>query len=227
MPSGGPGCSERYRIVKIEDYLNLLNNIYLLCSNLDRWDFYPNDEELKQIDTIFEKDFKIPCNFTMTADPFKPKANYNRNVQQAQPRLNPQTTEFCTKLGIDDPLEKLIGKPVILTAPVVNPDEINLEDEDEDDDGGAQSQHPTQGENNDLFFVDTKPQKRNKMNLPLPQKEVEEEPPLHMEKEPTVSVSLNESTLEVNPKEPDQDVPCVKKFKRRNQDLYTDQENST
>lgn len=216
----------------------------------DRWDFYPTEEELEKVKALFGNDFKIPYNFSITAEPFKPRANYNRNAQQAQPQLNPQTTEFCEKLGIDDPLEKLIGKPVVLTAPVVNPDEIALEDDDE---AGLEDQSgdATAVEGNDLFFVDTKPQKRSKMNLPQPQKKTEEkstldvkkesvvetvneaiagvkvaeeEPTLHAEKE-SVDKSVNETIEEV--KVAEEDVPTVKKFKRRNQELYMNEESST
>lgn len=157
----------------------------------------------------------------MTADPFKPKPNYNRNVQQAQPQLNPQTTEFCAKLGIDDPLEKLIGKPIILTAPVVNPDEISLDDDDEDQE---EKDEQIPGEGGDFFFVDTKPQKRNKMNLPQPQQQIDEGSLLGVEKVHTVDATVEENTSEVQGNEDDQEIPCVKKFKRRNRDLYTEQD---
>nr|SVE74738.1 EOG090X06RW [Daphnia carinata] len=159
MPSGGPGSTER-------------------------WEFHPSQEEIEEIKTIFNDDYKIPLNFVQTAEPFKPRPNYNRNARQAEAQLNPQTTEFCEKLGIDDPLEKLIGKPIILSAPVVNPDEIALEeDDDEEEQLGDQSEEPASHENNDVFFVDTKPQKRSKMSLPQPQNETLDEEPLLKEKE--------------------------------------------
>nr|CAH0108067.1 unnamed protein product [Daphnia galeata] len=200
MPSGGPGCTER-------------------------WDFYPNEDEMEQVKVIFDNDYKIPSNFSPTAEPFKPRPNYNRNAQQAQPQLNPQTTQFCEKLCIDDPLEKLIGKPIILTAPVVNPDEIALEDDEEEEQPDDHSD-AVAGEDNGIFFVDTKPQKRSKMSLPQPQNETQEEEPQTGEKEVPISViSENDSIAKVVA---DEDVPItVKKFKRRNQELYMDPESST
>lgn len=178
------------------------------------------------MNTIFGNDFKIPLNFSLTAEPFKPRPHYNRNVQQAPPQLNPQTTEFCVKLGIDDPLEKLIGKPIVLATPVVNPDEIALEDEDGDEVELERADQATPVEGNDLFFVDTKPQKRGKMNLPQPQNEMPDEAELVAEKvsEP-VNVSSNEISTNVQAAE--EDVPTVKKFKRRNQELYMNEESST
>nr|SVE72953.1 EOG090X06RW [Ceriodaphnia reticulata] len=157
MPSGGPGCTER-------------------------WDFHPTEEEIEKVNSVFGNDYKIPSNFVATVEAFKPRPNYNRNAYQSQPQLNPQTTQFCEKLGIDDPLEKLIGKPIVLTTPVVNPDEIELDDEEEDsfDD---HSNEVVAIESNDLFFVDTKPQKRNKMSLPQPQNKTLDEDPQCAEKE--------------------------------------------
>ncbi len=159
-----------------------------------------------------------------TVEPFKPRPNYNRNACQSQPQLNPQTTQFCEKLGIADPLEKLIGKPIVLTEPVVNPDEIELEEEDEE----PVDDRSNEVEKNDLFFVDTKPQKRNKMNLPQPQNETNEEDPQCAEKE---SVSVLSSTIEergVVDTAGNEDIPTpIKKFKRRNQELYMDPEGST
>lgn len=190
-----------------------------------RWNFNPNEEEIEQVKIIFDNDYKIPSNFSLTAEPFKPRPNYNRNAQQAQPQLNPQTTQFCEKLGIDDPLEKLIGKPIILTAPVVNPDEIALEDDDEEEETGDHTEEVA-GEDNGIFFVDTKPLKRSKMSLPQPQNETHEEEPHTAEKEAPLGGILDEN--DSSAKVADQDVPTtVKKFKRRNQELYMDPESST
>nr|SVE77020.1 EOG090X06RW [Daphnia lumholtzi] len=167
LPSGGPGSTER-------------------------WEFYPSKEEIEEIKTIFNDDYKIPSNFVQTAEPFKPRPNYNRNARQAEAQLNPQTTEFCEKLGIGDPLEMLIGKPIILSAPVVNPDEIALEDDDEEEQLVDQSEEPACHESNDVFFVDTKPQKRSKMILPQPQIDTPHDEPLPKEKEQeTETINLN------------------------------------
>nr|SVE78248.1 EOG090X06RW [Daphnia lumholtzi] len=175
LPSGGPGSTER-------------------------WEFYPSKEEIEEIKTIFNDDYKIPSNFVQTAEPFKPRPNYNRNARQAEAQLNPQTTEFCEKLGIGDPLEMLIGKPIILSAPVVNPDEIALEDDDEEEQLVDQSEEPACHESNDVFFVDTKPQKRSKMILPQPQIDTPHDEPLPKEKEQeTETINLNKpSSMMVN-----------------------------
>ena len=180
-----------------------------------RWDFYPTEEELETVKEIFNNDFKIPLNFTQTAEVFQPRPNYNRGAVQAKQQINPQTTLLCEKLGIDDPVEKLIGKPVILTAPVVNPDEIDLDDEEDDATEGKEDQQPPV-DGNDIFFVDTKPQ-RSKMSLPQPV-QAAEEPDVAQEASAPLDVPIPENKEEI-PTEEEQ--PIVKKFRRRNEALYT------
>ena len=187
---------------------------------MNRSDFFPNDEEIAAINTIFDSNFKIPNNFSPTAEPFKPRPYYNRGARQPEAQLNPQTTSFCAKLGIDDPLEKLIGKPVPTTAVVVNPDEIDLEDDVENEDN-TETHNAAAVDGNDIFFVDTQPQKRNKMSLPQPQNAVEEEQ--EIEKEHPISPPDENQPCD---KETGDDAPTVKKLRRRNQDLYTAKEDS-
>lgn len=113
----------------------------------------------------------------------------------------------------------------MLSAPVVNPDEIALEDDDEEEQLGDQSEESACHESNDLFFVDTKPQKRSKMSLPQPQNETLDEEPLLTEKGPvTETINMDSASEDVT----GEDLPStIKKFKRRNQELYMDQESST
>nr|SVE74199.1 EOG090X06RW [Daphnia barbata] len=200
MPSGGPGCRERY-------------------------EFYPTEEEMGDVKTIFNDDYRIPLNFSQTAEPFRPRPNYNRNARQAEPQLNPQTTELCKKLGIDDPLEKLIGKPTIVSTPVFNPDEITLELDDEEEQLDEQPEKAIPVDSNEFFIVDTKPQKRSKMSLPQPQNETLDDVPLCTEKGPVIeATNITSSTEQVT----EDDLPStIKKFKRRNQALYVDPENSS
>lgn len=109
----------------------------------------------------------------------------------------------------------LIGEPVPL-APVENPDEINIDDEDEAEDNSAE---PVKVEENDLFFIDSNPQKRTKLNLPPPTAEAS------VDEEPTDSTpAKTEQYSEKVEVETNQDVSAVKKFKRRNQSLYTSED---
>lgn len=180
-----------------------------------RWDFYPTDEEIENVAKIFGNDFRIPLNFQQTAEAFIPRPQYNRVAVQSKQQVNPQTSELCEKLGISDPLEILIGKPVDLDVPVVNPDEIRLDEDDGAIDGGPE-EGPTP-ESGDLFYLDTKPQ-RSKMSLPEPVQETKET-------ETDVETIHPQDVLptdNVPPKETpaEEEQPLVKKFRRRNQDIY-------
>ncbi|VDN07761.1 unnamed protein product, partial [Thelazia callipaeda] len=66
----------------------------------ERWDFRPTEEELEEIKKIFDGDFKIPMNFKMTAQPHK-ESEHIDSAQEIYYR-NPQSAEFCSKLGIQD-----------------------------------------------------------------------------------------------------------------------------
>lgn len=65
-----------------------------------RWDYSPTEEAMNEVLETLNRDLKIPLNFSVTAacyDPSKPQTQ-----MQLVHRINPQTTEFCAKLGITD-----------------------------------------------------------------------------------------------------------------------------
>nr|SVE93028.1 EOG090X06RW [Moina brachiata] len=199
LPSGGPGCRER-------------------------WDFTPSEKEIADVSECFQQDLRIPVNFVKTVEPFRFGNQVNRRARQPDAQLNPQTTEFCRKLGIDDPMRMLIGEPVTL-PPVENPDEISLDDIEETNDN-VDDAAPVKVEENELFVIDTNPQKRTKMTLPPPVTET-----ITSEDSTVKDSSAVEQTLGNIPEtsgaegvDANQDVPAQKKFKRRNQALYTTEE---
>ncbi|KAL3997568.1 Lariat debranching enzyme C-terminal domain family protein [Acanthocheilonema viteae] len=71
----------------------------------ERWDFRPTEEELAKVKDIYGGDFTIPMNFKMTASPHRTSGTDNSS-QELYYR-NPQSTEFCAKLGIRDLNEML------------------------------------------------------------------------------------------------------------------------
>uniref|UniRef100_A0A8R1XV41 DBR1 domain-containing protein n=1 Tax=Onchocerca volvulus TaxID=6282 RepID=A0A8R1XV41_ONCVO len=71
----------------------------------ERWDFRPTEEELAKVEEIYGGDFTIPMNFKMTAGPHRANET-NINSQELYYR-NPQSAEFCAKLGIRDLNEML------------------------------------------------------------------------------------------------------------------------
>lgn len=75
------------------------------CS--ERWDFRASEQELDEIRQMFNNDFKVPLNFQRTVTPHDPNVVGSRSPPSAQ--INPQTTEFCAKLGITDPYQKILG----------------------------------------------------------------------------------------------------------------------
>ncbi|EJD76242.1 hypothetical protein LOAG_16772 [Loa loa] len=83
------------------------NNIYMPSQHTcnERWDFRPTEEELTKVDEIYGGDFTVPMNFKMTARPHRVDET-NDSSQELYYR-NPQSTEFCAKLGIKDLNEML------------------------------------------------------------------------------------------------------------------------
>ena len=78
----------------------------------ERWDFRPTEEEADQIKALFKGDLDVPYNFSQTALAFRETgARINmRNVPQPQATVNKQTTAFCSRLGIHDPMSLLLGE---------------------------------------------------------------------------------------------------------------------
>ncbi|XP_071792236.1 lariat debranching enzyme A-like [Asterias amurensis] len=99
----------------------------------NRWDYSASLEELSAIREIFQEDLRIPHNFTQTVqvhDPAKPVQNPN----QPLPNVNPQTTQFCAKLSITDPVAAIMESSGIPVTPsplrsLSKRDEIDNDDE--------------------------------------------------------------------------------------------------
>nr|CAD2177492.1 unnamed protein product [Meloidogyne enterolobii] len=70
----------------------------------ERFDFRPTKEELETVNTLFSSDFHIPLNFQRTAPP-EIEPLIGKGKPNRQPSLyyrNPQSQQFCEKLGIQD-----------------------------------------------------------------------------------------------------------------------------
>uniref|UniRef100_A0A182IY73 Lariat debranching enzyme C-terminal domain-containing protein n=1 Tax=Anopheles atroparvus TaxID=41427 RepID=A0A182IY73_ANOAO len=148
--------------------LNLTNHLISIRSSNgympgegsdERFNFTPTDEEKAKVLERFDGDLTIPTDFVRIAEPFQPAEGNGsidmRSVGQPQAYLNPQTTTFCDKLNIDDPLrlamlmtghklntstyvdrpepaDELTESPVGKLK-VQNTDEMNLDDDDDDE----------------------------------------------------------------------------------------------
>eukprot|EP00088_Acartia_fossae_P049504 TRINITY_DN5455_c1_g1_i9.p1 TRINITY_DN5455_c1_g1~~TRINITY_DN5455_c1_g1_i9.p1 ORF type:complete len:543 (-),score=132.16 TRINITY_DN5455_c1_g1_i9:340-1968(-) len=135
----GPGCGERY-------------------------DFTPTPGELENVKKMFDGCLDIPYNFAQSVLAYKPNGQRPKlsMVHQPHATVNSQTTQFCQKLGIQDPMALLVGAHTNTNFPnrtfsltnklanyineketnislnsTLNPDEISIHEEanSEDEDG--------------------------------------------------------------------------------------------
>lgn len=139
-----------------------------------RWIFTPTDEEKQLVQSKMPADLIVPINtFVRTAEPYRPMAEHrggggggSKNQQQPHAQLNPQTTDFCHQLDIDDPLALAMlmsGKELNHSTYTDNSaaDQSLLND---DGDGG-ESSFNTSSEMTPLKM------RRSEFVLPLPQNE--------------------------------------------------------
>jgi hypothetical protein len=81
-----------------------------------RWNFVPTKEEMDFVHKKFGGDFLVPHNFARSVDAFEPKSqndssNWNVYSYTEQPpaQINSQTTAFCERLSVDDPMALLLS----------------------------------------------------------------------------------------------------------------------
>ena len=211
--------------------------------NIQRYEFTPTKEEMDAVLKKFKSDLRIPKNFVQTIpayDPQRDGRNFKHLNERIQVELNPQTTEFCAKLGIDDPLF-LAAKfdKINLTTSSVNLSKSL-------DEGGSSkecAQVPTtpraplasllpqpkfvNDEEIDLDELDdeeTPPkaeelEEENKADESLDQQDQPED--LSMKTEIPAPTSIEQHVPLKSPDEVECGSPPRKNFKRRNQEIYT------
>ncbi|XP_071451969.1 lariat debranching enzyme [Hetaerina americana] len=77
-----------------------------------RWNFTPTEEEKDRLRLRMENNMVIPKNFVQTVTPYNPDTDGSSlefNISYPKAQINPQTTEFCRLLGIDDPMALLLA----------------------------------------------------------------------------------------------------------------------
>lgn len=72
----------------------------------ERYDFRPTGDEMKKVQEKFG-DLRVPENFQKISPAYNPSEG-RRHVSQPDAQVNMQTTNFCDKLGIDDPLSLVL-----------------------------------------------------------------------------------------------------------------------
>ena len=89
------------------------------------------ESEKKKIEESFGDNLKIPKNFTVDL-PFERTDDEPTTLKDIDPGrrknyANRQTTEFCRRLGVKDPMQSMLD---LLDFKVANPDEIDISDSD-------------------------------------------------------------------------------------------------
>ncbi|XP_052896453.1 lariat debranching enzyme [Anopheles moucheti] len=247
----------------------------------ERSNFTPSEEEKAKMLERFDNDLTIPDNFVRIAESYQPDeegAMDMRSVEQPRAFLNPQTTSFCDKLNIDDPLRlamlmtghKLNTSTFVDQQPkqeaatrgsskVSNADELDVDDDDDDTedednvrkqesvDAQNSSEHPQtpvqaklslsallpqpkwrqqDSHDSDLSttFNDSTPNCSVASN-PTPQKMADHSTSILSEPGLAVDdLNLSSPRTQTEAETTEQDNPPVKKFKRRNQTIYTQDE---
>lgn len=225
IPANGNKC-EKIQLKYDEEWLSILlttnhlisikdSNYYLPGKRgghtTERCDFTPTPEEIAHVRAKFHN-LNIPENFCRTVPAFNQDEEHNYKqiyVEQPNPQLNPQNNEFCTRLGIDDPLCLAMladGKDL--------PPLVNLLDAE------SPKKNTTDLSEESILSTDSlqTPTKR-KLNLALPAPTTTE-----VEKDENV-IELEDGIADV----PEEKIientctpssPGIKKLKRRNQSIY-------
>ncbi|XP_023295659.2 lariat debranching enzyme [Lucilia cuprina] len=211
-------------------------------TNGERFNFTPTEEEMQHVRQKFENDMKIPHNFCRTVEAFDP-STYSKGQHYKQPKsqINPQSLQFCDTLGIDDPLALAMlmgGHELSHSSTLDNTQDSALSDSILQDD--QQSTSLNTSNTSGACLTASSPLKRKSNSgliLPKPKSD-----------EGNVSVNTEEITLdeETDTVETNTDVveavaleetpaltlnetsakPPIKKFKRRNQEIYQENEDT-
>ncbi|CAG9824892.1 unnamed protein product [Phaedon cochleariae] len=166
----------------------------------ERYNFAPSEEEKAHVLSRFDNDLTVPKNFVKTAAAFDPGAPKTK-PKPPEPVLNPQTVLFCDKLAVDDPVSQASENDgtqmdqsiASLTASFID-DTI---------------------ENDSLNSSQLTPLKR--LNLSLPDPKVEEEDK-DMFDDSAASVEENEKSQEENVKSEEKDSSLAKVEQSRSED---------
>lgn len=95
----------------------------------ERYDFRPSAEEMAATRAIWcssseAGSLAVPNNFTATVSPYNGSANIRGGIQPAA-STDPQTTEFCCRLGIRDPMALLLSSTTASTPHSLNSTSFN------------------------------------------------------------------------------------------------------
>lgn len=208
-------------------------------NNTKRWDFNPTLSEMAKVVEQFGGNLEIPKNFKQVAQGYN--AEWERcdfrNLKKPEAVLNPQTKEFCDKLGIDDPLllaaqfkgieikmphfddpDAAFKTPNVQKTPLLLPNPVNSEEIDLDSLDDDEEESPSEGYSvlnslNSSSILDTSvlnetPEEKEASQEIPHNPQVKRSPPSSPEVKKTPTSNTNQTS--------------VKKFKRRNQGIRED-----
>lgn len=191
-----------------------------------RWNFSPTEEEVQAVVKKFNNDLTIKNNFKQTCNGYDPNwdgKNFN-NLKMPQPSLNIQTIEFCEKLGVDDPL---------LIASNINNVKVHVPNYTKSDqevfkDCNIVSDKQALVTKSQLILP--KPINSDEIDLDDLDDDVEDNEASKCTKSSEADAEMKGEKIEVKSEleEPTKieeieiEAPAVKKFKRRNQEIYTE-----
>ncbi|XP_055946519.1 lariat debranching enzyme-like [Argiope bruennichi] len=132
----------------------------------ERWDFRPTDEEIQYVRKLFNNDFTVPENFSVTAPTYIPEHQCSSDFV-LKTYNNPQTEIFCKNLSITDPLSIVLNKSrdsfsisdfcatdTDMSYQSTNPEEISMDEEEDDDIPSEVSKADMDIEPSDDFIID-------------------------------------------------------------------------
>ncbi|XP_061391557.1 lariat debranching enzyme [Musca vetustissima] len=232
--------------------VNVKENYYYLpnekSSNGERYQFTPSIDEMNFIRQRFENDLKIPENFCRTVEAFDPSFHLTKGHHYKQPKsqINPQSQQFCDTLGIDDPLSlaMLIGGHELSHSSTLDntedsalnesiPDELNSSlNTSSNSLGMSSARSPFKRKSNSGLSL-PKPKMtgndslENKEELNIDDETEKEGTTMdeNIECEGVVDQHTDMGSVNETTASETQSIsakPPIKKFKRRNQDIYVD-----
>ncbi|XP_014260993.1 lariat debranching enzyme A [Cimex lectularius] len=197
----------------------------------ERWIFTPTESEKEFVMRKMGGELKVPCNFVPTVQSNSNQSPTTPSKKYQGLQSNIQTEEFCKKLGIDDPLMLLLDKKDnMFSSPCpVTPDDAEMSSFIDSEISGFCSG----SEENEKSIYEEKLKEINStsvsfksMKLPPPKYEESQ-----VELEPS-EMSLKDNSLffiddgskrchDSTTKTDNCNSQSVKKFKRRNHNLYS------
>ncbi|KAJ8959496.1 hypothetical protein NQ318_022193 [Aromia moschata] len=166
----------------------------------ERYNFTPSDEEKQHVLTRFNGDLRVPNNFEKSAPAYDPARKAGK-TPQLEAKLNPQTVLFCEKLAVDDPV------CLSLTDSFIN-DTVDAD-------------------TSNVSVESTPSKKFGCLSLPEPKVDLSEDLESDAKENTEEELDTNSQSSGDNVvlvagvvEGPDCDSPTPKKFKRRNAELY-------